>query len=59
MELMERRCSVYILLDNSLIYLKIVFDNLPNISTSNRITGVLHSSFQHILNQLYINAYLE
>ena len=53
MEIMDRRYFVYIILDNSLIYLEMVIDNIPNISTLNRFL-----SFKDTLNQLCISEYL-
>jgi len=59
MEIMDRRYFVYIILDNSLIYLEMVIDIIPNISTLNRlIKGGLHLSFKDTLNQLCISEYL-
>ena len=55
MELIVHRYSVYVVLDNALIYLQIVINIFPIMST---LTGVLHSSFKDILNQLCTNAYL-
>ena len=48
MEIMDRRYFVYIILDNSLIYLKMVVDIIPYIG----------KSFKDTLNQLCINSYL-